>query len=67
MAKLNLTKTIEQAQKCILPGYGMSCSTMQELYEKNYNNPWGMICDSFFFGYAQATKAAKAEQRRAAV
>ncbi len=64
MAKLNVMKTIEQAQKCIRSGYTMSYDAMQELYKKNCNEPWNMMCDSFFLGYAQGLKAAKAEIRR---
>lgn len=63
MAKLNMRRTINSTRGKINPYYDMTIRNIKQIEEEN-QNLFGVISDSFRFGYAQGMKAARAELRK---
>ena len=59
----NTMEVIKKVRGTINPYYDMSCANLNDIYANN-KSLFDMLCDAFNFGYAQGTKAAKAEMRK---
>lgn len=63
MAKLNMRNAINSTKGKINPYYDMTIENFKEISNAN-RDLFGVINDSFRFGYVQGMKAAKAEMRK---
>lgn len=67
MARLNVEKAIENGRKQAKYGYTMTSSTMEEIWNRNSGDTFGIMGDVFYLGVTQGIKIAKAEKKRGAV
>lgn len=64
MPRLNIIHTIKRTNRNINPYYACGIEHIEVIKQKNSDNLFECMCDSFTLGYAQGVKAVKAQQKR---
>ena len=66
MARLNTLKAIENGRKIINRNYSMTTYDIDVIWQNSRNDFVCAMSNSFYLGYVQGVKAAKAEMKKGA-